>query len=364
MPKKKTFDPIILMSAIALTGIGIVMVYSASAVVAMEKFGDPQFFLKRHIMWVMLGLVSMIAIMRVDYRELRRFTYPLLVVSIILLIMVLIPYFSKTVGGARRWLSLGPLSLQPAEIVKLALVLFLAHSLIKRQELLKDFAYGYLPNLVVLAVFFILIIIQPDLGSVLVISIVAFILMFVAGIKFSFLFTTFLMMLPFLYMAVFRVGYRKKRIMAFLDPWNDPLDTGFQTIQSFLALGRGGFFGLGLGEGKQKLFYLPEPHTDFVFSVMGEELGFIGVSAVMIIFLILIWRGIRVSLRSPDLYGTYLALGIILTIGIQVVINMGIATGLLPTKGLPLPFLSVGGSSLLVSMVSIGVLLNISEHTA
>ncbi len=364
MPKKRTFDPIILVSAVVLTGIGIVMVYSASAVVAMDKFGDPQFFLKRHIMWVMLGLISMIAVMRVDYRELKRFTYPLLAVSIVLLVMVLIPYFGKTAGGARRWLSLGPLSLQPAEMVKFALVLFLAHSLVKRQELLKDFTYGYLPNLVVLGVFFILIIIQPDLGSVLVISIVAFILMFVAGVKFSFLFTSFLMMLPFLYMAVFRVGYRKKRIMAFLDPWNDPLDTGFQTIQSFLALGRGGFFGLGLGEGKQKLLFLPEPHTDFVFSVMGEELGFIGVSAVMVIFLILIWRGIGVSLRSPDLYGTYLSLGIVLTIGIQVVINMGIATGLLPTKGLPLPFLSVGGSSLLISMVSIGVLLNISEHTS
>ncbi len=364
MPKKRTFDPIILVSTIALITIGIVMVYSSSAVIAMQRYHDPQFFLKRHLLWLVLGFVFMAIVMKIDYRKIIKLTYPLLILSVILLILVFIPYFSKEVGGARRWLSLGALSFQPAELVKFSIVLFLAYSLVKKKDYLHDFTYGYLPNLVVIGVFFILIIVQPDLGSVVVMSIVAFILMAVAGVRFSFLFSSVLMLLPFLYMAVFRVGYRRKRIMAFLDPWSDPLDTGFQTIQSLLAFGSGGFFGLGLGEGKQKLFYLPEPHTDFVFSVLGEELGFVGVSAVIFIFLILIWRGIRVSLRSPDLYGTYLSLGIALTIGIQVVINMGMTTGLLPTKGLPLPFISVGGSSLLISMMSIGVLLNISEHSA
>jgi len=364
MPKKRTFDPIILVSTIALITIGIVMVYSSSAVIAMQRYNDPQFFLKRHLVWLVLGLISMIAVMRVDYRKIVKLTYPLLVFSIILLILVLIPYFSKEVGGARRWLSLWVFSFQPVELVKFSIVLFLAYSLAKKKDCLDDFTYGYLPNLAVIGIFFILIIVQPDLGSVVVMSIVAFILMAVAGVRFSFLFSSVLMLLPFFYMAVFRVGYRRKRITAFLDPWSDPLDTGFQTIQSLLAFGRGGFFGLGLGEGKQKLFYLPEPHTDFVFSVLGEELGFIGVSAVIFLFLVLIWRGIRVSLRSPDLYGTYLSLGIALIIGVQVVINMGMASGLLPTKGLPMPFISVGGSSLLISMVSIGVLLNISEHSA
>lgn len=363
MPRKRTFDSIILICTIVIMGIGIVMVYSTSAVIAMERFNDPQFFLKRHCLWLIFGFIAMITIMRIDYREIRRFTYPLLLASVILLILVFIPHFGKAAGGARRWLSFGLISFQPAELVKFTLVLFLAHSLVKRKDCLNDFTDGYLPNLIVIGVFFILILIQPDLGSVVVISIVAFILMAVAGIKPSFLVKSFLMMIPFLYIAVFNVGYRRKRIMAFLDPWNDPLNTGFQTVQSFMALGRGGFFGFGLGEGKQKLFYLPEPHTDFVFSVLGEELGFIGTLSVIILFLILIWRGIRVSLRAPDLYGTYLSLGIILTIGIQVVINMGMVTGLLPTKGLPLPFISVGGSSLVVTMVSIGVLLNISEHT-
>ncbi|MBI4378488.1 MAG: putative lipid II flippase FtsW [Nitrospinae bacterium] len=363
MPKKRTFDSIIFVCTIALIGIGIVMVYSSSAVMAMEKFNDPQFFLKRHIMWLILGFISMIAMMRIDYREIRRFTYPVLIVSIIMLILVLIPYFGKEVGGARRWLNIGSFSFQPAELVKFSLILFLSHSLVKRGDYLRDFTYGYLPHLVVIGVFFMLILIQPDLGSIVVITVVAFILMFVAGVRFSFLLSSFLMMVPFLYMAVFNIGYRRKRIKAFLDPWSDPMDTGFQTIQSFIAFGRGGFFGLGLGEGKQKLFYLPEPHTDFIFSVLGEEMGFIGVTAVVILFLIFIVRGIRVSLRSPDIYGMYLSLGIILTIGIQVVINMGMAIGLLPTKGLPLPFISVGGSSLLISMVSVGVLLNISEYT-
>ena len=364
MPKKRTFDPIILVSAIALIAIGIVMVYSSSAVIAMQRYHDPQFFLKRHLMWLILGLISMVVVARIDYRKIIKLTYPLLVFSIVLLILVFMPYFSKEVGGARRWLSFWAFSFQPAELVKFSMILFLTYSLVKRKDYLQDFTYGYLPNLVVIGVFFILIIVQPDLGSVVVMSIVAFILMVAAGVRFSFLFSTVLMMIPFLYMAIFKVGYRKKRIMAFLDPWNDPLGTGFQTIQSLLAFGRGGVLGLGLGEGKQKLFYLPEPHTDFVFSVIGEELGFIGISAVLSLFLILIWRGIRVSLRSPDLYGTYLSLGITLTIGIQAVINMGMAAGLLPTKGLPLPFISVGGSSLLISMVSIGVLLNISEHSA
>lgn len=363
MPRKKTFDPIILICTIIMTGIGVVMVYSTSAVISMERFKDPQFFLKRHLLWLIPGFISMIAMMRIDYRKIMKFTYPLLSLSFILLILVLIPYFGKEVGGARRWIAFGVFSFQPVELLKFAIVLFLSYSLVKRQERIKDFVYGYLPNLIILAVFFILVLIQPDLGNVLVMFSVAFILMFVSGVRPSFLLSSILMLVPFLYMAVFNVGYRKKRIMAFLDPWSDPLGSGFQTIQSFIALGRGGFFGLGLGEGKQKLFYLPEPHTDFVFSALGEELGFIGVSAVIIFFLILIFRGIRVSLRAPDLFGTYLSLGIVLTIGIQVVINMGMVTGLLPTKGLPLPFMSVGGSSLVISMASIGVLLNISEHT-
>lgn len=365
MPLKKGFDPIVLITTVLLIGIGIVMIYSSSAIIAMERYNDPYFFLKRQAIWVAMGSILMALILRLDYRIIRKLTYPAIFITVVLLILLLIPQFSREIGGARRWLHLGPISFQPSELAKSTLILYIAHSLVKNADKLQDFTFGYLPNLVILGLFFLLIFFQPDLGTALIILMVVFTLFFVAGVRFLYIFFSFLMIIPFLCVTVLGVTgvtYQKIRILAFLNPWHDPLGSGFQIIQSFLALGRGNILGLGIGEGKQKLFYLPEPHTDFIFSVIGEELGFVGTVSVIILFAILIWRGVRISIRSQDLFGTYLSLGITMMIGIQAIINMGVAVGLLPTKGIPLPFISLGGSSLIVSMISIGMLLNISEN--
>lgn len=357
-----SFDPIIFFIPIILLQVGIVMVYSSSTIIASENFNDPYFFLKKEILWAILGIFSMLFFMNFDYHLLRKFIYPLLIVSIVLLVLVLIPHFGREVGGAKRWLNLGYFSFQPSELAKLVLIIYMSHSLVKKKDYLDSFSMVYLPNLLILGIFFVLIMFQPDLGTAVLIAAVVFFLFIIAGIRYSYLFYSFLMILPFLYVTVSTVSYRKRRILAFLDPWGDPLDSGFQIVQSFLALGRGGFFGLGLGQSRQKLFYLPEPHTDFIFAVIGEELGFIGALAIIVLFLILFWRGILVAKRCPDFFGRYLAFGIIMMIGLQVIINIGVVIGLLPTKGLPLPFISLGGSSLLINSIGIGILLNISKE--
>ncbi len=361
MPVKRKFDPIILIVTVILICIGIVMIYSSSAVIALERYNDPYFFLKKQVMWMVVGSISMALILRLDYRTIRRFTYPALFITLILLILLLIPQFTREIGGARRWLHIGPIGFQPSELAKSTLILYIAHSLVKNTDKLKDFKF-YLFNLSILGLFFLLILFQPDLGTALIIAAVVFTLFFVAGIRFSYIFYSFLISIPLLCVTVLWVSSYIKRRLAFLNPWDDPLGAGFQIIQSYLAFGRGNILGLGLGEGKQKLFYLPEPHTDFIFSIIGEELGFIGSVGVVVLFAILVWRGVKISLRSLDPFGRYLSLGIILMIGIQAIVNMGVVVGLLPTTGLPLPFISVGGSSLLVSMTSIGMLLNISEN--
>ncbi len=338
------------------------MSYSASAIIAMEKFGDHLFFLKRQLMWIGLGTFLMVAIMSFDYEDFKKVTLPFFAVSLILLILVFFPFLSKEVGGARRWLVFGPFSFQPSELVKITLVLYMAHTLSRKVDKLDDFTFGYLPNLIILGLVALLIAIQPDLGTAIVVTLVASMVYYVAGVRMKHIFYTLLFSLPLVTYAVLSTPYRKRRILAFLDPWGDPTDSGFQIIQSWFAIGRGGITGLGLGNGKQKLFYLPEPHTDFVFSVIGEELGFLGVLLVLICFTIFVWRGLRVALKTNDLYGRHLATGFSLLIGVQALINIGVVVGVLPTKGLPLPFISVGGSSMIVSMVSAAILLNVSNR--
>lgn len=357
-------DPILCFTLAALVLTGIVMIYSSSAVYAMEKFNDPYYVLKRHLLWVLLGTGLIVWAKNLDYRKFQKLTYPLLFVTFALLLAVTFPNLSREVGGARRWLEIGTWTFQPSELAKLALVLFLAKSLVKRDDKLKDFMFGYLPNLIVLGSFFLLILLQPDFGTGMIIAGVTFIMLFVAGIPKRFLFCSFIAAAPFLVSAVMGAEYRKRRILAFLDPWQDPSDTGFQVVQSFYAFGRGGLWGLGLGDSRQKLFYLPEAHTDFIFSVIGEELGFIGAMGIVALFCILLWRGIKIALQANDPFGTHLAIGVTCLIGFQAFINMGVAVGILPTKGLTLPFISMGGSSLLVSMLAAGILLNISEHRA
>lgn len=356
-------DSILCLATAVLVLVGIVMVFSASAVYAMETYHDSWYFLKRHVIWVAIGAVALVVFRKLDYHKLQGLTYPAMFVTFLLLLVVLVPDLSKEVGGARRWISIAGFSFQPSEMAKLALILFIAKSLVKRVDKLKNFAYGYLPNLIVMGFFLMLILAQPDFGTALIIATVAFTMMFIAGIRTKFLVYSVLAIIPFLISAVLTAEYRARRILSFLDPWQDPSDSGFQAVQSFLAFGRGGIWGLGLGDSKQKLFYLPEAHTDFIFSVIGEELGMIGTVGIVIIFTVLIWRGFRAAFNAKDLFGTHLALGITLLLGIQAFINMGVTVGILPTKGLTLPFISLGGSSMIVSMACMGILLNISEQT-
>ncbi len=362
MELRKEYDSTILLLAVALTCFGVVMVYSSSSIMAVKRHADGFYFLKRQGVYALGGFLLMAAAMRIDYRCLRRLAVPFLLLCIGLLLAVLIPGIGAHAGGASRWIRLGIISLQPSEVTKLGLVLYMAHSLAKKQEKIKSFKLGFIPYMVVLAILLFLLLLQPDLGSALTLGAVAMVMLLVAGTRLSYLFSVAILAVPFLYFAVMHVDYRRKRILAFLNPWEDPTNTGFQIIQSWIAFGTGGLLGNGLGEGKQKLFFLPEAHTDFIFSVVGEELGFAGVLVISTMFLLLVQRGIRASLTAPDDFGRYLAFGISLLLGLEVFVNLGVVMGLLPTKGLALPFLSYGGTSLLTTLLAVGILLNISSQ--
>jgi cell division protein FtsW len=359
MKKENNFDAILLWCVLILLVLGIVMVFSSSSIYASEKLGDDYYFLKKQLVIALLGILLLIAAMAVNYQLWSKLTYPLLLGSLLLLILVIIPGVGNEVSGSRRWLKLAGFSFQPAELAKLALVIYLAHTLSKKQPQKR-----FLPKAIVSGVFVLLIIAQPDFGTAMILAAIALILLFAAGLRFSHLLSGFLLSLPVLYLMVTQADYRRKRILAFLNPWNDPTNSGFQIIQSFLAFGSGGIWGRGLGQGRQKLFYLPDAHTDFIFSVIGEELGFLGVVVILTLFLIIVLRGIKISLSASDPFGSYLALGITLMIGLQAMVNFGVSLGLLPTKGLTLPFISYGGSSLIVSLIGAGILLNISSRRA
>lgn len=356
-------DSLLCITVAVLVLFGIVMVFSSSAAYAMEEHNDSYYFLKRQLLWLMIGSAVLLAAKKTGYERWEHLTYPVMMVTLLLLIAVMIPGVGKEVGGARRWITLGSFSFQPSELAKFTLVLFVAKSLVKRADKLRNFAYGYLPNLIVLGFFFVPILFQPDLGTTLIICAVTFTMLFIAGVRKMFLFLSGVALIPFVVSAIMSAEYRTRRILAFIDPWQDPSDTGFQAIQSFYAFGRGGALGLGLGDSTQKLFYLPEAHTDFIFSVIGEELGFVGAILVVILFFILVWRGLLIAYRANDPFASHLAIGLTLLIGFQAFINMGVTVGILPTKGLTLPFISMGGSSMVVSMLCIGILLNISEQT-
>ena len=362
MPRKLVPDMWLFAAVVALASVGVVMVYSASAILATDRFHDPYFFLKKQLFWAVLGFGCLWAAMTLNYRILERIMLPLLVVSLVLLILVLIPHFSQEINGTRRWFRWGPVSFQPAELAKFSLVVYLAQFLTRRREVVESFWLGLLPPLLVAGSMAGLVLLQPDLGSSLTLVVLVFSLLFLAGGRVRQMALVAASALPLVAVAIYTAPYRLKRIMTFLDPWADPRGSGFQIIQSYLALGSGGLFGRGLGESKQKLFYLPEPHTDFVFSVLGEELGLLGAVSVIGLFGLLIWRGIRIGLGAPDPFGAFLALGLTALLACQTLVNLGVVTGVLPTKGLPLPFISFGGSSLIMAMVSAGVLLNISQH--
>ncbi|RKH73883.1 putative lipid II flippase FtsW [Corallococcus aberystwythensis] len=357
------FDPILLCAVLALVSLGLVMTYSASAVLAQDKLGDSLYFLKRQLSAAGLGLVAMAVAMKLGWRKLARLAYPLLLVSIVLLIAVAIPGIGTTAGGARRWIRLPGFSLQPAEVAKFAWLVYLAYSLAKKREKVATFSIGFLPHLALCGILVFLCMLQPDFGSSVLLVFMLFVLLFAAGTKLSYLVGSILLALPLAFVAIATSPYRMKRILAFLDPWAHRHDVGYQVAESLMSIGSGGITGLGLGDGRQKLFFLPEAHTDFIFSILGEELGLIGVGLLVVLYAIVLWRGIRAALAAGETFGTYLGLGISSIIAFQATVNMCVAMGLLPTKGLTLPFVSYGGTSLVVLMGSAGVLLSLSANT-
>jgi len=358
--KMEEYDLTILLMAIALTCFGVVMVYSASSVMAAKRFHDGFFFLKRQGLFAIIGFAIMLLVMRVDYHVWKQLAVPALLLCLVLLGIVLIPGIGGKVGGSSRWIRLPGFNLQPSEMAKLALIMYMAYSLDKKQDKVKSLTSGFIPYMIVLMFLIGFLILQPDLGGALTLAAVAMTMLFAAGTRLTYILSMFLLALPLLAYKLSR-GYHKSRIDAFLDPWSDPEGKGFQIIQSWLALGTGGVFGQGLGEGKQKLFYLPEAHTDFILSVVGEELGFLGVVVIIGMFFLLVQRAMRISVAAPDTFGRFLAFGIAVLFGIEATVNMGVVTGMLPTKGLALPFISYGGSSLLISLFAVGILLNISS---
>ncbi len=363
MVLRKNFDITILLLAVVLSCFGVIMVYSASAVVAGDRFADGFHYLKRQGLFVVVGFLLMSFAMFFDYRHLRKVAVPFLLFSIGLLALILFPGMGREINGAVRWFHFGGISFQPSELAKLALIIYMAHSLTKKEQKIKSFKLGFLPYMLVLTTMLLLILMEPDLGSAMVLAAVGILIMIIAGVKLRYLFTIVLMMVPFLYFAIMNVPYRRERILAFLNPWNAPDSYGYQIIQSQIAFEAGGLWGQGLGEGKQKLFYLPEAHTDFVFSIVGEELGFIGVLVVISMFLLLIIQGFRIALNTEDAFGRYLAFGLTVLLGLEAFLNIAVVLGMLPPKGMALPFLSYGGSSLVCSLLAVGILLNISSRS-
>jgi cell division protein FtsW len=366
MQHKARYDRTLLIAILSLLVVSVVMVYSSSSVVALTTYDDPAFFMRRQMLWAIVGLGLMAITMRMDHRMFydQRMAIGLVVVALVLLSATLVPGIGKMINGSRRWLRFGILSFQPSEFAKFALVVYMSYFIAKKGERVRDFMNGLVPAYVVTGMFLIVVIRQPDFGAAMTLAGVVLIMLFAGGANVLHLGGTAAAALPFVYFAVAHSAYRARRIFAFLDPWADPQGAGHQIIQSFLAFGSGGIFGRGLGEGRQKLLFLPERHSDFIYAVIGEELGLIGALIVLVLFLIILWRGVRIALVSGDAFSRLLALGITLLVCFQGLINMAVVTGLLPTKGIALPLVSYGGSSLVVTMAAMGVLLNISKEAA
>jgi cell division protein FtsW len=363
MARKLKSDKLLFIATLMLLCISVVMVYSASAVIALERHNDQYLFLFKQLTWALLGLLVMYVVMRVDYRTYRQpvVIWTALGVVGIALVAVLLTH---PVKGASRWLGIGPLGIQPSELAKLAVIIYIAAVLERRMERIDEVSYSLTPIGIVLGAIVSLVFIEPDLGTSASIVMIAAVMIFAAGISYRHVVSLFLAAVPTLAVLIWMSDYRRRRVIAFLNPWADPQGGGFQLIQSMIAVGTGGVFGRGLMAGVQKLFYLPEPHNDFIYSVIAEELGLVGATAVVLCFCVIAWRGMRTSMRAPDRFGAFLALGLTTMIAFQAFFNVSVVLGLLPPKGIPLPFVSYGGSSLLINLLGMGILLNISQHTS
>lgn len=361
---KKNFDGWLLFFTFCLVSIGIVMVFSASSVTASTSkyFNfDAFYFLKKQLIWAVLGTIGMAYAYKVNLINLRKYSILGIIFSLVLLALVLVPNIGIEVNGAKRWLGLGPFTIQPAEFAKIFFIFYLADLSARRKEKLRDFK-GLLPALVILGLLFILIEKEPDLGTSLVLAAAFMGIIFLSGTKFTTIFSITSIGFLIIALSILHESYRLKRMMAFINPWMDPSDTGYHTIQSLIAIGSGGILGLGLGQSRQKFFYLPEQHTDYIFAIIGEELGLIGTVLIVTLFVCLIYRGFKIAISAHHPFLRILGGGLIFMIGFQAFLNLSVVLALLPPTGIPLPFISFGGSSLFSTLIAIGILLNISKQ--
>lgn len=358
--RQRPFDYAFLAIALLLLHFGCVMLYSASAILADRDHSDPLFFLKRQLVWAVFGLLLMTAASRFNYNRLREWVWPIVLLTVTMLAAVL---FSDPIAGAKRWIRLGSFGLQPAEFAKLTVVLFLADYLDRKRSKMSSILSGiFIPGLII-GLILVLIALEPDIGTPVLIFAVGSMVLFIGGTRLKHLAGTLCCAVPVLLFELLRLPYRRDRLLNFLHPFSDAQGTGYQLVQSLLAVGSGGWFGKGLGASKLKLMYLPKPHTDFIFPVVCEELGLLGATMVVGLFALLLIRGIRIAKYAPNLFGTILAAGLTFMICLQALFNISMSIGLLPTKGVPLPFFSYGGSSLLTTLIAIGILLNISRYS-
>ncbi|MCA1794120.1 MAG: putative lipid II flippase FtsW [Desulfotignum sp.] len=353
----------LLFPVLILSCIGIVMVYSASSAISMQIHQTLFYYMQRQAIFFGISLGVLFVAASFPHRFYKHFAYIILMVSLGLLTAVLIPTLGIKAGGASRWLDLGIFQFQPAEFAKLALILYLGYSLAKKQPMIKDFSVGFVPHALIFALFALLIILQPDFGTIVVLGMICWGMMFVAGVKIFHLLCPLPLVIPVIYFLVVTVEYRLARILTFLNPWDDPYNAGYQITHSLKAFGSGGLFGQGIGLGMQKMHYLPEPHTDFIFSIIGEELGLIGVLAILGLYGIILFRGCNIAKNADTMFGSITAAGLTLYLGLQIIINTGVALSVFPTKGLTLPFISYGGTSLVINMAAMGILMNIGAST-
>ena len=359
---EKKPDFFLLLTTLLLATIGTIMIYSASSILSMERFHDGQFFLKKQLVFLAIGLAGMAFSTRLPYYKLRKLAWPGVIFSVFLLVLLMVPHIGIKAGGAVRWLDLGVFSFQVSEMTKIALIIFLASFFTENYTQVRHFKEGILIPSAITGLLIALIIFQPDFGTSLILAVIVFMMIYLAGGRIIHLAALIAIFAPAALWLLLHKSYRLARLTAFLNPWQDPQRSGFQIIQSLLSFGNGGLFGVGIGDGMQKLFYLPEPHTDFIFSVIAEESGFLGVGVILLLYIIIIFRGFRISLNAPDIFGNLLAAGLTALIALEAFINIAGVMGIVPLKGLALPFLSYGGTSLIMSMILIGILLNISSY--
>lgn len=354
-------DTMLFFAVASLVGIGLVMIFSASSATALMEHHDAAYYAKRQILWLVVGLVAAYCAYRIDYRKLKRFAPALLVFSIVTLLLVFVPHVGFAVNGARRWIGAASISLQPSEFAKLALVIYLAAMLATRGERIISLVNGLFPLCIPVVIMAMLVLREPDMGTASLLVMIAFAMFFAAGARLQHLALIMLVTAPAVVMEVVASPYKRARIFAFLDPWKDPENAGFHIVQSLLALGSGGIFGVGLGDSRAKFFYLPEQYTDFIFSILGEELGLVGALAVVALFVVLGYRAVRIAIAAPDRFGFFLAIGCAAVIVIQAFVNIGVVTSSWPVTGVPLPFISFGGSSLIVNLVAVALIANVGR---